>query len=158
MDPKTRKRALSMIPCGLSVVGVRHGDERSAFTTTWLSQCSIRPPQVMLAVRIDSTGHAMIEECGTFTVSLLESGQKEIAGRFFKRPHVEGDTMNGVKFRDGSATGCPILTDAPAHLECRVSEAMTGGDHTVFVGEVVEVGAEREAAPLTLEETGWSYG
>lgn len=33
------------------------------------------------------------------------------------------------------------------------------GDHTLFIGEVVDVGASNIAAePFTLAQAGWSYG
>jgi flavin reductase (DIM6/NTAB) family NADH-FMN oxidoreductase RutF len=158
MDEKVRKSVLSRIPYGLYVVGVRQGEgEISAFTATWLSQCSFQPPRIMMGVKAASTGHAMIESDRVLAVSLLASGQKDLAGSFFKRPEVGPGTLNGIPYRLGS-NGCPILEDAPAFLECRVVEMLTGCDHSVVVAEVVEVGASREAPPLTLAETGWKYG
>jgi flavin reductase (DIM6/NTAB) family NADH-FMN oxidoreductase RutF len=141
------------------VVGVRHGDEEvSAFTATWLSQCSFDPPRIMLGVKADSTGHSMIESDRVFSVNMLGSGQKDIAGAFFKRPTAGPGTLNGIAYRRGANTGCPILEDAPAFLECRVVELLAGGDHSIVVAEVVEVGAPGDTPPLTLTETGWSYG
>jgi flavin reductase (DIM6/NTAB) family NADH-FMN oxidoreductase RutF len=158
MDEKVRRNVLGRIPYGVYVVGVRRGTgEISAFTATWLSQCSFQPPRIMLGVKAGSTGHEMIESDRVLAVSLLASGQKDLAGAFFKRPEVGPGTLNGIPYRPGT-NGCPILGGAPAFLECRVVEMLGGGDHTVVVAEVVEAGASREAPPLTLAETGWKYG
>jgi flavin reductase (DIM6/NTAB) family NADH-FMN oxidoreductase RutF len=39
-----------------------------------------------------------------------------------------------------------------------VRETVAIGDHTIFVGEVIEAGLQREGEPLTLAETGFKYG
>jgi len=48
--------------------------------------------------------------------------------------------------------------DPPAWFECRVTNDVRGGDHTVFVAEVVEAGVRKDAEPLTLHDTGFFYG
>jgi flavin reductase (DIM6/NTAB) family NADH-FMN oxidoreductase RutF len=66
------------------------------------------------------------------------------------------------KFGDAEFTlspnGLPVLKDALAWFECRLRESVKLGDHTIFVGEVVEAGVQREGEPLTLAETGFKYG
>jgi flavin reductase (DIM6/NTAB) family NADH-FMN oxidoreductase RutF len=88
---------------------------------------------------------------------LLGKNQKDLATAFFKGAQPEGDTLNGFRFESG-VTGSPILLDAPAWFECRVVEELRRGDHTIFVGEVVEAGSRRDEEPLTLRDAGFSYG
>src|SRR5438552_829037 len=59
--------------------------------------------------------------------------------------------------RAPGANGCPILEDALGYLECRVAGELPAGDHTVFVGEIVEAGVLREGEALTMRETGFRY-
>ena len=156
MDDTTRSRALGMISHGLFVIGVRQGDQINAFTATWLSQCSFRPPRVMLAVRATSDNHTMIQGDRVFTVNLLTQDQQEIARSFFKKPSHEDGRLNGFAYRTGLA-GCPILSDALGHLECTVVGMIPAGDHTIMLGEVMDASCKKEAAPLTLADTPWSY-
>jgi flavin reductase (DIM6/NTAB) family NADH-FMN oxidoreductase RutF len=51
-------------------------------------------------------------------------------------------------------TGAPVLDEALAWLDCRVAERCTGGDHTVFVGEVVAADA-CEGTPLLYYRGGY---
>ena len=51
-----------------------------------------------------------------------------------------------------------MLKDALAYFECQLRETVKLGDHWIFVGEVVEAGLQRQGEPLTLAETGFSYG
>ena len=66
------------------------------------------------------------------------------------------DKLTGVSYESG-VTGVPLLTDALGHLECVVRGELAAGDHTVFVGEVVEASVRREGPPLTMAETGFRY-
>ena len=57
--------------------------------------------------------------------------------------------FDGVGVRTGS-TGCPVLLGCAAHLDCRVTETVVAGDHTIVVGRVVELGEDPCAAPLLV--------
>ena len=157
MDPEAKKKALRKIVHGVYVIGVRGEGKLNAFTATWVSQVSFEPPLVMIAVRKSSISHQMIEQSRVFVVNLLASGQKMLAQHFLKPAHLGGDKLQGIPHRPG-VTGAPILEEAAAYVECRVREIHPGGDHSIVIGEVIEVGVHQDAEPLTLKETGWSYG
>ena len=55
--------------------------------------------------------------------------------------------LRGEKFELGE-TGAPILADCLAFLECRVREVLDGGDHSIFLGEVVREGIINDVNPL----------
>lgn len=80
---------------------------------------------------------------------------------FFRSTSREGNTLNGQPFEPGPATGAPLITACPWWFECRVTDTVKGGDHTVYVAEVVEAGvrdgAERRT-PLLLRSTGMNDG
>jgi flavin reductase (DIM6/NTAB) family NADH-FMN oxidoreductase RutF len=157
MDVNAKKKALRLIGYGLYVATSRHGDVYGSGTINWLSQSSFDPPLVMAGIQRDSSLHQAIRGSRAFAVHIVGKSQKNLATAFFKTAQVEGDRINGWKFAPG-ATGSPILEDAPAFFECRVVEEVRRGDHTIFVGEVVEAGVRREEEPLTLRETGMAYG
>jgi flavin reductase (DIM6/NTAB) family NADH-FMN oxidoreductase RutF len=100
----------------------------------------------------------MIKNSGVFSISFLETGQKEVAKVFFQSIQRVGNKFNDVEFYLGEETGCPIITDSLGYVECRVVGAVEEGDHTVFVGEVIGAGVHRQGKQILLEETGWQYG
>jgi len=71
----------------------------------------------------------------------------------------EGQSISGEPFRSGT-TGAPILERTPAFVECRLVDTVERGDHSVFVGEVVEAGVAKpiegraDDATLWLKELG----
>ena len=75
------------------------------------------------------------------------------------KDYQERTTLNGFRFERGPETGSPLLVDLPYWFECRVTDTIARGDHTVFVGEVVDAGVSDEAAtPLLLRSTGMNSG
>lgn len=155
MDAEAKKIALRMIPYGLYVLTSEGKDGRvGAAAVTWVTQASFDPPLVAAAVRAGSLIHALVEEGGAFALNVLGKGQQAMANRFFKAGEREGDTIGGEPFRRG-VTGAPILETTPAFLECRVVETVKRGDHTIFVGEVVDAGVSRRPEGRPEEATLW---
>jgi flavin reductase (DIM6/NTAB) family NADH-FMN oxidoreductase RutF len=157
MAANTKKKVLRLIPYGLFVATSRAAEKIGAGTINWVTQTSFAPPLVVAAIKAESTLHEVIGASRVFALHALGKSQKEIAMAFFKGAQPEGDTLNGYRIEAG-ATGAPILVDAPAWFECRVAEEIRRGDHTIFVGEVVEAGWRRDEEPLTLRDTGFFYG
>jgi flavin reductase (DIM6/NTAB) family NADH-FMN oxidoreductase RutF len=48
--------------------------------------------------------------------------------------------------------GCPILKDCIAALECQVKHIYDPGNHTLFVGEILEAKSFSEEPPLNSME------
>ena len=90
---------------------------------------------------------------------MLGKGQQGQAFTFFKSLEREGDTIGGEAFAAG-ATGAPVLANAPAFVECKLVDTVEKGDHSVFIGEVVEAGVRAEIsgraddATLLLKDLG----
>lgn len=92
-------------------------------------------------------------------VNTLADDQLDIGKAFFRSTEMADGKLNGYAFEDGPATGSPLLLDTPYWFECRVTDTIARGDHTVFVAEVVEAGVRNaESAPLNLRSTGMNYG
>lgn len=157
MNPEAKKKSLRMITYGLYVLTSKSEDRYSAGTVNWLSQASFEPPLVMVAVKKNSGLHDIISEANVFAVNILASDQKEIASAFFKATTIQDDKINGYKFELGK-TGSPLLVDLPAFFECKVVDKVEKGDHTIFIGEVINAGVRKDAKPLVMWETEWFYG
>jgi 4-nitrophenol 2-monooxygenase / 4-nitrocatechol 4-monooxygenase, reductase component len=121
-----------------AVDGVQYGTTASA-----ISSLSLEPPMVLICMNESSSTGQAVGRSATFAMNILGEDQGEIARRFAsKAPH---------KFEDGLAvsgpSGLPLLADALASLECRVTEQVRGGTHIVFLAEV-EAATARSGTPL----------
>src|SRR6185503_8423955 len=125
-----------------------------AATVNWVTQASFEPPLVAIGVKTDSHAHAIIKDTKAFALNVLGKGQQALAYTFFKPAERKGDTISGEPFKAGT-TGSPILANAPAFVECRLVSTVEQGDHSVFVGEVVEAGVRTPPTGRADEATLW---
>jgi flavin reductase (DIM6/NTAB) family NADH-FMN oxidoreductase RutF len=155
MDPNAKKTTLRMIPYGLYVLTAAHADGRvAAATVNWVTQASFEPPLVAVGVKADSHAHALIKETGAFALNVLGKGQQALAFTFFKPADRQGQTISGEPFRPGT-TGAPILTTTPAFVECTLEATVEKGDHSVFIGRVVEAGLGKAPDGRADDATLW---
>ena len=157
MDEKAKKQTLLMIPYGLQVLGAAHGGKATVATVNWVTQASFNPPLVVVGIKKDSGSHAMVKDSKAFALSMLGSGQKGIAGAFFRHVEPKDGKFADFAYETGK-NGAPIVSDAPAAVECEVVGFYELGDHSIVVGKVTEAHLKRDAEPLTMKETGWNYG
>ena len=153
MDPQQKKNALRMIPYGLYVLtGATQDGRIAAATVNWVTQTSFEPPLVVVGVKADSGAHSVIGDAGAFALNVLGRSQGAIAYTFFKPAKREGDMLSGQPIRAGT-TGAPLIDACPAYLECRLVDRLENGDHSIFVGEVVDAGLSEELAGRPDEHT-----
>jgi flavin reductase (DIM6/NTAB) family NADH-FMN oxidoreductase RutF len=158
---KLRRRVLWTFPSGLYVIGSRHGDRRNGMTANFVTQVSFDPKLIAVAVEKEALTHELIAGGGVFTVNVVDREDRAIVRKFTKPVEVDesAKTFNEVPFHDGR-TGAPVLDQALAYVECEVRQTVDTGDHTLFVGEVVDAGFQKaeDTAPLRMEDTRMNYG
>ena len=113
-------------------------------TATAFSSVSLDPRLCLVGVDNRSESVAAITEAGTFAVNILSSDQEEISRRFASKIP---DKYEGVEYRLGPESGAPIIEGVLAWIECKVYEVAAGGDHTIFIGEILD-GTANEGTPL----------
>jgi flavin reductase (DIM6/NTAB) family NADH-FMN oxidoreductase RutF len=143
VDDAQFKHALSHFASGVTIVTTEHEGTDYGLTVASFASLSLNPPLVLVCINKSSSSHDPIAKSQKFGVSILGSDQEAISGRFAARG---GDKFAGLDVRRGS-TGVPLVGNALATLECRVHEQIVGGDHSIFIGEVVDT-QTREGAPL----------
>jgi flavin reductase (DIM6/NTAB) family NADH-FMN oxidoreductase RutF len=163
-DPGTydrlRRRVLWRMPAGIYLLGSATGARRNLMTHNLAMQVATDPKMLAVAVRNDAVTHDLIHEGQIFSLSFVKREDRALV-RAFTKPASEGPgpgMLGGVAVRAGS-TGAPVLAQAVAWLECEVRQEIPVGDHTLFVGEVVDCSAPDEEAPvLRMEDTRLNYG
>jgi len=130
------KRAAGSWVSGLTIVTSAKGDRRHGMTASAFSAVSAEPPQVLVCCDRESATHVLIQETGTFTVSILARDQAELSMLFAdkqrNRIRFEGlDCATGVN-------GCPRIPGAVAHIDCTVAQVHEAGTHAIYIGLVEE--------------------
>jgi flavin reductase (DIM6/NTAB) family NADH-FMN oxidoreductase RutF len=110
----------------------------------------LHPPLVLVCIEKSVKSHDAIAMSGKFGVSILSQAQQDVSGRFASK--IE-DKFAGMNMRNG-VIGVPLVEGAICTLECRVESQLPGGDHSIFVGEVVEA-QTGEGEPLVYFRSGY---
>jgi flavin reductase (DIM6/NTAB) family NADH-FMN oxidoreductase RutF len=158
---KLRRRVLWTLPYGLYVVGSRSGLKRNLMTVNWATQLSFEPKLVGVGVEKAALTHELIDAGGVFSLCTVSRDDRAIVRKFTKPVEVDlaAMTMNGFAFHDGRS-GAPVLDQAPGYLDCELRQRVEAGDHSFFVGEVVDAGfqADEDTPVLRMEDTRMNYG
>ncbi|HEY7107562.1 MAG TPA: flavin reductase family protein [Acidimicrobiia bacterium] len=159
---RLRRRVLWTMPSGLYVLGsTDKGERRNAMTLNWATQVSFDPKLVAVSIEVAAFTHELVTEGRVFSLNIVDREDRAIVRKFTKP--VEADlgarTLNGFPFHDGFS-GAPILDQAVAYVDCEVREQVAVGDHTLFVGEVVDAAFQKpeDADVLRMEDTRMNYG
>jgi flavin reductase (DIM6/NTAB) family NADH-FMN oxidoreductase RutF len=129
------RATMRRFPAPICVVTVDFDGDRIGLTVGSLVSLSLEPPLVGISIGNDQAAHALIRGSGTFEVSLLSAEQDAVA-RHFAHGVPPLAMWAGVELAPGGVG--PRIAGALAWLDCRVWAEYDAGDHTFFVGEIVE--------------------
>ncbi len=155
-----RTEALNLLSNGVYVLTAAAADTTHAATVTWASQVSFQPALVMVALRRNSHLAQAVRKAHRFALNVIGQDQQELAARFFSHYTSPAEGTPGHEWPFRLTMGkCPLLTDAIAWLEFKlVAEPPSPGDHALMLGEVTGAGVRKQARPMVLRDTPWSYG
>lgn len=147
------RRVMGHFVSGVVVVASRRPEsgEPCGLTASAVTSVSLQPPLVLVCVDKDADSHDCIQEAGYFSLNILASDQEKVSRRFASWDLEE--KFVDIDYRIGD-TGAPILTESLAWMDCRVWASYPGGDHTIFVGEVVAADSGDDA-PLLYYRGGY---
>lgn len=144
-------RAQGLITHGVYVISTKLEERVNAMTAAWLSRVSFSPPLLTVAIGRARFTHNMIMDSGVFAVNILGPGQLALGRHFGMKTGRKTDKFASVEY-DVKTTGSPILRDCVAWMDCKVSAHHEAGDHTLFIGEVVDGGVIKKEAPLVYDK------
>lgn len=150
IDDAGFKLAMSHFASGVTVVTTEHEGAMYGLTVASFASLSLHPPLVLVCIEKSAKTHDAIAASGKFGVSILSSEQQDLSNRFASRLD---DKFAGVEVRRGEL-GVPVLGGALTAIECRLHQQLPSGDHSIFIGEVVDV-QTREGAPLVYFRSGY---
>jgi flavin reductase (DIM6/NTAB) family NADH-FMN oxidoreductase RutF len=146
VDSDSFRRACAKFATGVTVAtilapdGSPHGMTANSFTSV-----SCDPPLVLLCVDHRTSILPSFRSSVHFGVNVLSEEQRELSMRFAQKGQ---NRFEQVPWKAGQ-TGVPLIEDALASFECRVTERVTAGDHDIIIGEVL-MARIRDGRPLVF--------
>jgi flavin reductase (DIM6/NTAB) family NADH-FMN oxidoreductase RutF len=150
IDDARFRQAMGHFASGVTVVTTQQDGELYGMTVSSFASLSLNPPLVLICIDKSVPSHEAIRSAGHFVVNILEERQEHLSRRFAT---MLNDKFKGVAWHSGQL-GLPVLDSTLAVIECRLHTTLAGGDHTIFVGEVVAAEI-REGAPLLYYRRGY---
>jgi flavin reductase (DIM6/NTAB) family NADH-FMN oxidoreductase RutF len=144
IDLKELRRVMGHFATGVTVVTTKDGSDTAVgLTANAFASLSLQPPLVLVCVDKAAHCYACFEGSKIFAVNVLGEGQEEISRRFATKGP---EKFNGIRWHQGE-TGAALLDGAIGHIECNIISSYDGGDHTIYIGEVLSA-ATHGARPL----------
>lgn len=128
---------------GVTVITAHDGERPWGTTASAFCSLSLNPPMLLVCLNESSETGVAVHRTRRFAVNVLSKDQQDLAIRFARKGD---DKFDGVVLEEGAGE-LPLLADALATFECRVSDDLVGGTHRVFLAEVTHASA-RQGIPL----------
>ncbi len=146
IDARTLRDVFGRFATGVTVVSTLNGaGEFFGLTANSFTSLSLEPPLVLFCLDYKALSFDAFREADHFVVNVLGEGQEELSVHFARSSL---DKWNGVAYETWKS-GCPVLPDSIAVLECQTVARHEGGDHLIIIGRVEQVRYEEgEVRPL----------
>ncbi|WP_043768474.1 flavin reductase family protein [Algiphilus aromaticivorans] len=147
-DSRSLRDALGSFATGVTIITTRaDGDRSLGVAAASFNTVSIEPPMVLWSVPRAATSASCFEGATHWAVHILASDQEAMAR------HFAGNGSNDFSaFRvEAGSGGAPLLPGCATRLQCRTAFRYTGGDHLIFVGEVLAF-ESHERSPLLFHD------
>lgn len=152
LDSRRFRDALSRFATGVTIITTIAPDGKPVgLTANSFNSVSLTPPMVLWSINKHSRSLPIFEDASHFAISVLCADQMPLAARFASPVD---DRFDGVAWQRGRA-GMPLFEGCVAWFECSNAFKYEGGDHFIFVGEVLEFG-HSDRVPLLY--AGGAYG
>ncbi|MFN3350373.1 flavin reductase [Pseudorhodoplanes sp.] len=137
--PEMFREAMSRLGAAVHIITTSGPAGRAGFTATAVASVSDSPPTVLVCLNRKSQITPVMRENKVFCVNTLASSEEELANVFAGRTGV----FMAERFMRGDwiamETGAPVLTNAIAALDCRVTEMKSVATHDIYFGEVAAI-------------------
>jgi flavin reductase (DIM6/NTAB) family NADH-FMN oxidoreductase RutF len=155
VDQDEYRHALGRFATGVTVVTFAAGDADHGITVNSFASLSLDPPLVLWNCDVEADSHELLPEAGHYAVNVLAEDQEWLSARFAGEHREMVDPFEDVDVRRGE-TGAPLIEGTLAYVDCTLEETYPGGDHSIFVGRVEDLGVgDEDADPLLFYEGGY---
>lgn len=130
LPPHEFRQTLGRFASGVTIVSVQHGGAALGMTASAFVSVSLTPPLILVSVDKKAHMHAALLQAERFGISILSAQQRDLSEHFAGKPQTAT-----IPWFDHE--GLPLIGGSVAQLVCRKYSEQDGGDHTLFVGEVL---------------------
>ena len=135
-DPELFREVFGRFATGVAVITSAGPAGAGGMTANALCSLSLDPLLALVCFENQARTLPIVREAGRFAVNLLAADQARLAGVFASKLP-EAEKLTGVDHR--LEHGVPVIEGALAWAICELRELIAGGDHTIAIGEVIDL-------------------
>jgi flavin reductase (DIM6/NTAB) family NADH-FMN oxidoreductase RutF len=135
--PELFREVFGRFATGVAVITSSGPTGSGGMTANAICSLSLDPLLALVCFENRARTLPIVRDAGRFALNILSADQRTIAGVFASKVP-EAEKLEGVEHH--ILYGAPIIDGALAWAVCDLREQIAGGDHTIVIGEVIEMG------------------
>lgn len=144
-DSRSLRKVLGCYATGVTVITARsRTNDHIGVTVNSFASVSLDPPLILFSLARTANVLPSFQQADDLVVNILSHGQQAVSNMFARPSTASWDEAD----HSYASNGCAVLIDSLAHLECRKCSEVEGGDHLIFLCEVVRFHLREAADPL----------
>jgi len=145
MEKITWRGGAMLAPLPVCLVTCKDGEKENVFTVAWTGILNTIPAKTYISVRKERFSYNLIKNSKEFVLNLTTEDLAKATDFCGVR---SGKDMNkfevmGLETQKATQVACPLLSDSPVNLECRVTDIVELGSHDMFIADIVAVNVDK---------------
>lgn len=146
MEKLTWRGGAMLAPLPVCLVTCKSGEVENVFTVAWTGILNTIPAKTYISVRKERFSYDLIKKSREFVLNLTT---EELAKATDFCGVRSGRDMNkfevmGLERQSATEVSCPLLSDSPVNLECKVTDIVELGSHDMFIADIVAVDVAKD--------------
>lgn len=143
--------ALGKLYSSTTVVTMNVNGKMNGIAVAWITRVSGDPPMVAVSIGKTRYSHDLLKKAELFGICIMKKSARDVVKFFGTKSGREVNKFDNYDYLL-SKNGTPILTDSVAFIECKISSTADAGDHTLFIGEIVDKKLYEDEEPMLYGE------
>ena len=148
LDPVSYRNAMSRLAGHVHIVTTGDDRERRGVTITAACSVSDEPATVLVCLNLANPRNHVFLTSGHFALNVLGAEQQKLANIFSGRDGVDPERRFDHGHWTTLATGAPVLSNALAVFDCKLTDYKSVATHMVLFGEVAAMRVSDPRAAL----------
>ena len=138
-DDDLFRKSMRLLAGGVTIVTSAFEGCRSGLTATAVCSLALSPPRILASINVQGDTFGIIRRSRCMSVNLLSLEHERLARRFSTRRAMLNEDRFGAGTWVIRCTGAPVLADALAALDCRVTEIIELDSHAILIGLIEDI-------------------
>ncbi|TMM46985.1 flavin reductase family protein [Colwellia ponticola] len=148
-DNQAFRQALGSFTTGVTIITATAPDGTPVgLTANSFNSVSLDPPMVLWSLAKTSLSVDAFNKTEHWNVHVLSQHQQDLSNKFAAKGK---DKFKDINLEDGISSA-PLIKDCSARFQCRNMVTHDGGDHLIFIGEVL--GFDQQPLPPLVFQQG----